>query len=234
MNFSNKLNLKLIYIFNLLFSQLSNDKRIEILAADKKILLGISQQEIILPFKSQLEVLFKHKSFLEDKFINNDLLTVFIDKLRKIEAIKMLNHIGFCYKVDSQKEERERLKKAVAQTNWSLYEMDSTDEGLWLFVGNNKNWQDSLIELLPVESTKDQYSQYWLPHIHIDINTGSTTEEIEKFTNEVFKGEIKPYPLSIYSVRLRLGVIGGINIMLDLGTDKKNTKYSREHLLKKL
>ncbi|HUV46972.1 MAG TPA: hypothetical protein VMW29_02450, partial [Candidatus Bathyarchaeia archaeon] len=92
---------------------------------------------------------------------------------------------------------------------------------------------------LPVENTKDRWVNYWLPNFQIDLDTTLNCEQIEKLVFDTFQGKIKPFRAVVmdgvtYCVRIRLGIISGINIYLDLGTNSRNVKYVRKHILKKL
>lgn len=120
-----------------------------------------------------------------------------------------------------------------------LYEEPSNDLGLWLFIGDTSNWENPLFELVPVEDTSDKWVDYWLPHVQIDLDTKLDAKSIEKLSKEHFGNDILPYQVTVidgivYAVRLRLGVIDGVNINLDLGTSNRNTKYVRENLLRRV
>lgn len=186
-----------------------------------------------------LQILSEQKSPLKNQFIEINLLEKLINKLSDQKSIIRLNHIGFCYKVKSKDKERERLKQEISKTNLNLYEMQSYDEALWLFAGDNKNWQDPMIEYLPIEKTKDKWVNYWLPHVHIDMDTTLSHQELEEMINNVFQKKIKPFRSVVidnvvYCIRARLGIISGMNIMLDLTTKERDVEYSRKHLLKPL
>jgi hypothetical protein len=109
---------------------------------------------------------------------------------------------------------------------------------LWLFIGDTENWQDPMVEFLPVEKTNDKQAEYWLPHIQIDIDTTLTASEIERILTSVYGGVIQPRAIAIagtvYIVRSRLGVIDGINIFLDLATNSRNVQWARQQGLTKI
>lgn len=201
-------------------------------------LLDFSDTEIITPVGNILPLLSECKSKLPDHPVNFELLKQLINTLNNDRSIVRLNHIGFCYKVDSQEKEKERLINLLRQTKFHLYQEKSNDDGLWLFIGDTINWEEPMIELVPVEKTNDKWVDYWLPHIQIDIDTNLTAEEIEDRTTSVFTNAIEPYSITIdgtvYIVRNHLGIIDGINIKLDLATSARNVKFTRQHLLTRI
>lgn len=195
-------------------------------------------KKILTPAGDVTPLLHSQKSKFKDEFADFGLLKKLIDSLIETKSIIRLNHIGFCYKVDSQKVERERLIKSVNNSKFHLYEEPSNDEGKWYFIGNTDNWENPMIEMVPIERTNDQWSDYWLPHIQIDIDTNLTEGEIEKLVKSTFGKSVIPFPISIegvvYIVRNRLGIIDGVNIMLDLATNSRNVKHTRQNILKKV
>lgn len=235
----NELSETLLKIFGVLSSHFKREyvnysdyDRFELLTYDKRKLFEVNKKQVILPGNISLEQFFIYKSSLKNKLSDLEKVSSLISNLSSDKSF-LLNHIGICYKTDSKNEERNKLKKSIGKI-WNLYEMKSTDESLWLFVGDTKNWQNALIEFLPVEKTTDPNFEIWFPHIHIDIDTGQTAEKIEETISNIFQEEIKPYRLSIYSIRIRLGIVSGVNIMIDFGTDKKRTEYARKNLLVQL
>lgn len=213
-----------------------DDEKMKIVV-NEKTLFFLSNKELMLPIAS--ESFFENNNPLKDSFVENEDLKNLIRDLSNLKAIIGLNHIGFCYKCDSQVKERERIKNAVTRTDWQLYEMESNDDGLWLFVGNKDDWHDPLIELLPVEKTNDKWVNYWLPHIQIDIDTKLSHKELEERIKSAFKEKVIPFRSCVidgvvYGVRARLGNVGGVNIVLDFATKERRIQYSREHLLSKV
>ena len=201
-------------------------------------LLTISDIGIITPVGNILPSLENHKSNLKDQFINLDLLNKLIGYLTAKKSLIRLNHIGFCYKVSSQENEKKRLSNLIQKSQYHLYQEQSNDDGLWLFVGNTEVWEKPMIELLPVEKTNDQWVDYWLPHIQIDIDTALTGEEIEGIVRSVVGKTITPFSITldgiVYIVRNRLGIVDGINLSLDLATNSRKVQYSRQNLLSKI
>lgn len=221
---------KLLSVLKTMFKVLSRNE--ELVFQDKN-LFEFSETEISIPTGNILPSLIKHKSKLSDQFIDLELLKQLIDTLTIDQSIIRLNHIGFCYKVDSQEKEKERLIDLMKQTDFHLYQEKSNDDGLWLFIGDTNNWEKPMIELVPVEKTNDKWVDYWLPHIQVDIDTNLTTKEIENRISSVFGNAIKPYLISIervvYIVRNYLGTIEGININFDLATSARNVKLLRQY-----
>lgn len=190
------------------------------------------------PIGNVLAWLLNQKSPLMDEFINLELLEKLTADLIARESFVRLNHIGLCYKVDSLLNEQQKLKKLVKLANTHLYQETSNDEGSWFFIGNAVDWQRPLTELIPVQSTIDQYVDYWLPHIQIDIDTNLSAEQIMAVIQKNFHTSITPFPIKIdgvtYIVRNRLGVSAGVNIFLDLATNNRRAEYLRRKLWKQL
>lgn len=199
-------------------------------------LLKITNDKIVLPIGDAVPFLIKHKSSLPNQKIDFDRLKMIVDEL-SISIIR-LNHVGFCYKTSSQIEEKLKLIKLVKKTKIHLYEESSNDEGLWLFLGNTKDWKKPMIEMLPVEKTADKWKEYWLPHIQIDVDTKLSANEIIKSIKEIYGKQFEPHLIIIggttYIVRCRLGVIDGVNIFLDLATNSRNVEFHRKNGLVRL
>ncbi len=219
-------------------------KIISILSRNDKLifkntnLFDPSDTEISTPVGDILPLLLEHKSKLPDHPFTFELLKLLIDKLNNDQAIIRLNHVGFCYKVSSQEKEKERLIGLIKQTKFHLYQEKSNDDGLWLFIGDTGKWEEPLIELIPVEKTKDKWVDYWLPHIHIDIDTKLTVKDITKSIGSIFHSSIKPYFITIdgvvYVVRNYVGTTEGVSFYLDLATRARNVQFARQHLLTKI
>jgi hypothetical protein len=227
--------IQLINALNKMFTILSGSDK---LVSKNTDLIDFSETEIFTPVGNIATLLNKHVSKLPDHPINFNLLKLFVNKLNVGQSIIRLNHIGFCYKVNSQENEKKRLVGLIKSSNYHLYEEKSNDYGLWLFIGDTNKWEKQMIELLPVVKTDDKWIEYWLPHIHIDIDTNLSSKEIEDLIRIVYGNRIKPFPIIIdgiiYIERFRLGSIGGINLFLDLATKVRNVKYSRQNLLTRI
>ncbi len=216
------------------------DDEIAILATDNKTLLSTISSQLVFPINLEIEKIFEYKSSLKDDFVSFEPIETLIQDLSQRDAVVSLNHIGFCYKTDSQTQERQTLTNNVSDSNWHLYEENSNDQAKWYFIGNTDYWNDPLIELLPVTDTSDKWLPYWLPHIHVDIDTKLTCEEIESITKRIFnKSNVVPFRVTaidniVYTIRLRLGIVSGVNIDLDLSTNSRNVQVQRQILLKKI
>lgn len=215
-----------------LFGVLSLNKHLHI---QESALVQFGPNAIPTPIGDMSELLFKQKSTLEDQLVTIGSVRSFIEILTKANSIVRLNHIGFCYKVDSSVHEKDRLCRLATETSFHLYQEKSNDEGLWLFLGDTANWDHMMVELLPVESTQDQWKEYWLPHVQIDIDTTLSEQEIIGYAQEAFGDTVTPFPIAIervvYIVRCRLGCVDGVNISLDIATNKRNVKFQRQQLL---
>jgi hypothetical protein len=145
--------------------------------------------------------------------------------------------VGFCYKVLSINEEKQRLVKAASESNLHLYQEESSDEGSWFFMGNiSHDWQTPIIEYILIKQTNDEWQQYWLPHVQIDIDTKLTADKIVLELKKAFGSDVQPYAIIIggvtYIIRLWLGTVDGINIQLDFSTESRMTQIHRSKLLK--
>ena len=232
-----------------IFKLLSSNRQLEsfvkgdeiaLVTTDNRTLLSTISTQLVFPVNLELERIFADKSPLEDDFVSFKLIETLIQDLSQRDAVISLNHIGFCYKTDSQTQERQTLTNSVSGSNWHLYEENSNDQARWYFIGNTEYWKDPLIELLPVTDASDKWLPYWLPHIHIDIDTQLTCEEIESITKRIFENSnVVPFRVTVidnivYTIRLRLGIVSGVNIDLDLSTNSRNVQVQRQILLKKI
>lgn len=199
-------------------------------------LLSISDSEIITPIGDMIPLLHDKRSTLEDQFVDLELLKKLISKLSANNSITGLDHIGFCYKVNSLEIEKERVTQLVKSSSYKLYQEPSNDDALWLFMGNLENWQNPVIELVPIEKTNDKWVDYWLPHIQIDIDTNLNGKEIEDLVKTICGNAIYPFSIVIGKrvciVRNRLGTIDGVNITIDLATTARDVKALRQKVWK--
>ncbi len=214
-----------------------NEKVASVLLSDGQSLLNISSADIQIP--GVAIPFFEKPSPLSDDFVEIIQMKEFFQYLTTNNLFQRLNHLGFCYFVESARLEKERLINEIKKTKLHLYEETSNDSSVWLFVGDRDNWQSPMIELVLSERTTDKWKDYWLPHFQIDIDTYLNGDEIEKLILDNFKGKIKPYRIIetkdfIVLVRARLGIVSGININLDLGFEGRMTRYHRIKLLNQL
>jgi len=236
---------QLIQTIKQIFSTLANNSnlsklnnKINIGKYEQDLLLELTPDQINTPIGNILPLLNEKKSKLNDSIIDFSMLKKLTEVLSKPQSVVRLDHLGLCYKVNSASAEKVRLIKQVKQSNLNIYEEPSIDDGLWLFVGDINQLYDPLIELVLIEKTNDQWQDYWLPHIQIDINTNLTADEISLKISSIYGKNIKPYMIIIngitYIVRCRLGIINGININLDLATNSRNVEYLRKNVWKSI
>ena len=211
------------------------DGKVIILTSGKE-LVGVTKDSIDSSFSSLTDSVFKQGSVLSDQFVSMKKVQTLVEIIDP--HIKRLDHIGFCYTVLSQEDERKRIVQEVSKTRWHVYEMDSVDLAKWYFIGDKGKWQDPMIELLPTVLPKNLPDDvaYWMPHIHIDINTDLKAEEIIRLSKEVFGDSRKPIVYTdpkwgTHCVRIWLGVVSGVNIHLDLSTKVRNLQWVRENML---
>ncbi len=201
-------------------------------------LFEIAGNCILTPVGDICPLLNSLKSPLRDQMIQPALFRKLIRLLNIHKSIVRLNHVGFCYRVSSQQEEKNRLIKLVRNTGFHAYEEQSGDETVWLFIGNSKEWEKPMLEFVLVEKTSDRWVNYWLPHIQIDIDSTLSEKQIIEYAKTIFGNLITPFPIiingTVYIIRLRLGSANGINIDLDIATNKRNVRYLRQHLFKQL
>lgn len=201
-------------------------------------LLKITSNKITAPIGDIVPLLMKHKSKLPNQLIDFDQLTKLAENLSG--SIIRLDHVGFCYKTDSQIQEKLRLINLTKQTKYHLYEESSNDDGLWLFFGNSEQWEKPMIEFLPIEKVTQwtEWKEYWLPNIHIDIDTDLNANKVVSLVKEIFGQDFEPHQVIIdgiiYIVRCWLGVIDGINIFLDLATNSRRVEFHRKNRLLQL
>lgn len=217
----------------------TNMERVSLILPSGQPLLTISPSGIEIPGIQISENFFTKTSPLPDDFVPMSQVVELVEFLTKNNLFQRLNHLGLCYSVDSVKIEKERLVNEVKETNLHLYEEVSNDDSAWLFLGDRKYWPSPLVELVLNEKTTDKWRDRWLPHFQIDIDTYLNGDEIEKLILKTFKGNVKPYRIVenekfILLVRARLGIVSGININLDLGSEARMTRFYRQNLLKQV
>lgn len=207
-----------------------------VITAYGKELIWITKDSIESVVASLTNSVFMARSNVPDEFLSMIDIGVFVKRLQSY--IKRLDHIGFCYAISSQEDERERIINEVIKTDWHLYEMESVDLAKWYFIGDKRNWQDPMIELLPVVIPHEipEDLSYWMPHIHIDINTSLSVDEIVKMSTDTFGNTRKPMLYTdpkwgTHCVRIWLGVISGMNFQLDLSTKVRNLEWVRKNML---
>lgn len=184
----------------------------------------------------------RHKSPLQDDMVNMDKIDALFEKLSELGGNLLLNHIGFCYKETDIKEETARLLEFCRLKKLGLYHETLVGFDPWFFVGDKEDKSSPMLEFLPTtiippdwEKTKD----HWLPQVQIDIDTDLNSADIAQIYNAVFEGKTELFTLfknnnGVILYRLRIGVLDGVNINLDIGTSERNTLWYRNKILKKL
>jgi hypothetical protein len=220
-----------------------NDE-VTILISQGKKLLHITSTSLSNPVNEISDTVLDQSSPLADSFVSMEAFEKFIALLQKNGPIKGLDHVGFCYTVDSQEDELTKIKKVLLSTQLYLYEMESTDVAKWYFIGDRSHEVDPMLEFLPVLLNKtllnnDPALSYWMPHIQIDMETSCSAAKISEMMHEIFGETRKPIfqidPGSgVYAVRMWLGTISGINIMLDIGTNIVSLPWVRANMLREL
>lgn len=217
---------------------------ISILSKNKNLNFNHSQlpkfqhPKVLTPIGNFGHVFEKDKSKLPDSLINLSQLEKLVQKMREQSAMLRLSHIGFCYKVEKLEEEKERLIQLSQKSTVDLFQEPSNDDGLWLFLGDISNWQNPVTEFVPIAQTLDKSRSYWLPHIQIDIDTTLDERNIIDLVRNSFADDVEPFPIRIndttYIIRNRLGCVDGINIFLDLATNKRNVPLLRQKTWQKI
>ncbi len=145
---------------------------------------------------------------------------------------KRLNHIGFCYQVNSVEKEIKRLTEIMKISKFNLFQEPSSDSSSWLFIGDISQIDSPLIEILLNEGdTGDRWEKYWLPHIQVDIDTKLSPTQTEKIVQKYTNSPEIPYSIKINNIchiqRVRLGIINGVNINLDISTKNRDINYRK-------
>lgn len=237
-----KVRRKLLEIFRVLAKDKNlayfRDNEVNIDTTHNFSLFQLKSNSIHTPVTNISDNVFNQTSPLSDDFVRSQDFELLIDRLVKANAIRMLDHIGFCYLISSQENELISIKNVMKQNKLALYEMTSNDLAKWYFIGDIKYPQDPMIELLPALPNNDPERAYWLPHIHIDVNTNLSAKEILTYLSEIFGTTRRPIlygdKLAIHCVRLWLGTVSGVNIDLDLSTKIRNVPWVRKNLLRKI
>lgn len=206
--------------------------KVVIKTSSGKSLLSVTETMIATPVTNITDRVFQQKSSLPDSFISTEDFTKLIDRLNP--SVKGLDHVGFCYTVQSQAKELLDIEHALKDMH--VYEMTSTDLAKWYFVGDRDNWKDPMIELLPALPNNTPDLPYWMPHVQIDMETNCSAAQISEMIRKIFGDTRKPQfqidPGSgVYAVRLWLGTVSGVNIMLDIGTNIVDLRWVRVHML---
>lgn len=208
--------------------QLLDDDRIQELG-----LLQIDDTSLASPITSDMLSLFSYRTNRPNKFREQGIVEDLITTIKANGNFKGINHVGFCYKVLSKEAEVKRLIDISKDKNIPIHQEPSIDDGDWLFVGDITEITNPLIELIPHEGkTKDQWIDYWLPHIQFDIDTALSPEGIKAIVREFIREPGVPYSIQIdgitYIQRVHLGTVEGVNIFLDIATNNRDINYRHQ------
>jgi len=206
------------------------------LLADDRIeklgLFRIENGRLVTPFADNTLALFAYKSKRADTFVEQPVVRGIIDALKADGAYKGINHIGFCYKVDSKESEVKRITGQVGGKKWSVYRETSSDDAAWIFVGDISEVTNPMLEFLPHEGDDtDRWIDYWLPHVQFDIDTTLSPLEVETLVKKFLDRPFTPYSINIdgvtYIQRVTLGCQDGVNIILDISTNNRDINYRK-------
>lgn len=167
--------------------------------------------------------------------ISNENIESFFGELKN--SLLRLNHFGISYSCISIEDERKEIKKILHGTHFKLYEEPAESASQkWYFVGNLDNWENPLFEIVLSES-KTPLCTEWVPHFQIDLDSGLKFEELKILTEKYLKKDFIDWVLDIpnYGVVLAMGKLSNIDetkIYLSVSTDKRDTKFHREEILK--
>ncbi|MBS3148843.1 hypothetical protein J4219_08240 [Candidatus Woesearchaeota archaeon] len=148
-----------------------------------------------------------------------------------------LNHIGLSYSCASIRQEIMQYKKALETSNFKLYEEPSGSKNKWLFIGDTKNWNAPLFEIVLTQRKNAEITK-WTPHFQIDIDSTLSVEELNTALEKTFgagfdwKLTIKNYG-TVLGMKI-LGSTNGTKLCLGIGTNLRNTEYHRKRVLKEL
>jgi len=208
--------------------QLLGDDRIEKLG-----LFNIKDGKLATPLADDtISSLFAYRSNRADELVEQSLTKGIIAGLKANEGFKGINHIGFHYKVASKAAEVRRITDEASRQGWHTYQEPSIDDAAWVFVGDISEITDPLLEFLPLEGQpNDKWVDYYLPHIQFDIDTRLSPDEIEAIVKKFIHRPFTPYPIKIdgvtYIQRVNLGCLEGVNLMLDISTNRRDINYRK-------
>ncbi len=149
-------------------------------------------------------------------------------------SIIRLNHVGISYSCKEFQDELETYTKIIPSPFTLSREEAHSERDRWYFIGDLRDWKSPLFEVVLTTNRKSPVDK-WIPHFQIDIDTTLGAEELQRRLKDTL-GSGFDWTLDIPSEGVVLGmkILGSINgtkICLGLGTDKRDTKYHRQHLL---
>lgn len=169
--------------------------------------------------------------------INLDTFATFINKLSP--SIVRLNHLGIGFKTKDINNEITKIKGLISKSqDLHIYEENSgIPNQKWFFIGNKENWEKPMFEIVVAKSARTH--DYWNPHFQIDLDTNLSIEKIKHISDERIRPEFIAWELDVPAVGVVcgmgvLGDVGGTKIAISFGTNKRDTKYFREHILKEV
>lgn len=180
-----------------------------------------------------LDELFVHRSTLPNATENLSSALLVIKNFNLEHRLLRINHLGICYKVPTIQAEIRRINDKCSQLKVPAFQEPSIDLGAWLFIGSIDNdISATMLEMIPHEGkVAEPYMEYWLPHIHFDIDVSLTREEVLKIIRKYISNPLIPYEIQIdgivYTQRIHVGCIDGINIFLDISNTNRIIEYRR-------
>ncbi|HSX07202.1 MAG TPA: hypothetical protein VLG92_05790 [Candidatus Saccharimonadia bacterium] len=207
--------------------QLLADDRLENLG-----LFHIKNDRLATPVADDTLSLLAYRSKRADQIVPHSVVTELVNAFKVNGRYKGVNHIGFCYKTDSKDDAVKAIIKEAGGKGYSVYREPSIDDADWIFVGDLSKVTNPLLEFLPNEGkADDKWIDYYLPHIQFDIDTNITPPEIEALVKKIIRRPFTPYSIQIdgitYIQRVNLGCIEGVNLMLDIATNNRDSNYRK-------
>ncbi len=195
-----------------------------------KPLFSIRYSQITTPYLTNTLDIFKYKTKLKEESLSSDVILRILSDIKATKKYKRLNHIGFCYKVRSKVDEVKKLVNVVTKTEFSVYQEPSSDESDWIFIGDRTEISSPMIEFLPNEgNSDDKWIDYWLPHIHVDIDTDLSPDQIRSLVKKHITDPHIPHSIIIdgicYTQRVRIGCLDGVNLFIDISTNNRDLNY---------
>lgn len=200
-------------------------------------LISCTPSIISSPYSFVVETIFCQPGglFDEDERLTVKQLNSLLDSFQKRGKILRLNHLGFCFRTPSIESAIKDIKAASTKSGFYTYRQKSNDMFNWIFTGDISNWREPMLEFIPIErKVFDKEIDYWLPGIHINIDSTLSYKNIVDLVGSALQGlrSVHPgyYNGFITQARVWVGVVSGINIHLDIATFAQNTRYQRKAL----
>ncbi len=201
-------------------------------------LLEVNEESILLLGLKDIEKrILPSKPFLSSSIFESVNLDNFFSELGN--SVTLFNHMGISYVCSDFDKEIFKLKNIISGSIFKIYEEDSGDPNQrWFFIGNKDNWQSPLFELVMTKSSKP-FTNQWIPHFQIDIDTDLSIKELENLASRHLKDNFFNWKLDIpnHGVVLVMGELANINdtkIYLGLGTNLRDTHLHRTEILREI